>query len=206
MVVKPAISFLARDPDAVLIKDTGIILTSVTGNENYPAPTPALALIKTALDEFVAAVQAAAGKDRMKIAIKNAKRAVLVSLLRQLASYVAGQCAGDMTKLISSGFPVQKPNRQPIGQMQTPRTPQVRRGPLTGEATAVTDRQTGAYIYNWRVALASAPETYVRTVQSTAARVVFSGLTPGAIYLFQVNAVGAAGPSNWSNAASLMVV
>jgi hypothetical protein len=43
------------------------------------------------------------------------------------------------------------------------------------------------------------------TLQGTAAGCTFSGLTPGVNYTIAVNAVGAAGPSNWSNPASLIV-
>jgi hypothetical protein len=63
-----------------------------------------------------------------------------------------------------------------------------------------------AYIYNWRVALASAPDVYLQQTQTTAADDLFSGLTPGQIYLVDVNVVGTAGPSDWSGTAPLMGV
>jgi hypothetical protein len=44
------------------------------------------------------------------------------------------------------------------------------------------------------------------TGQSTAANYTFSGLTPGATYTCAVNAVGAAGPSNWSNPVNQIAV
>jgi predicted phage tail protein len=56
------------------------------------------------------------------------------------------------------------------------------------------------------VALASVPTVYVQTAQTTAARNTFSGLAPGQVYAVEVNAVGSAGASNWSNAADLMVI
>ena len=40
----------------------------------------------------------------------------------------------------------------------------------------------------------------------TAASYVFENLTPGQIYLVDVNVVGSAGPSDYSDAAELMVV
>jgi hypothetical protein len=63
----------------------------------------------------------------------------------------------------------------------------------------------GAYIYNWRVALASAPTVYVKQVQTTAASNTFDGLTPGQIYNVQLNAVGTAGTTDWSGPGELMV-
>jgi hypothetical protein len=62
------------------------------------------------------------------------------------------------------------------------------------------------YTYNWRVALASASTVAVQQGQTTAARNTFANLTPGQIYLVDVNVVGSAGPSDWSDAAQLMVV
>jgi hypothetical protein len=64
----------------------------------------------------------------------------------------------------------------------------------------------GASSYNWRVALASAPNTYVQNAQTIGGRVTFDGLTPGDLYNVDVNAVGAAGPSNWSVAGQLRVI
>ena len=63
----------------------------------------------------------------------------------------------------------------------------------------------GAYTYNWRLALASAPTVYLQTAQTTAARHTFEGLTAGQIYNMQLNAVGTAGESNWSGVTSFMV-
>ena len=110
-----------------------------------------------------------------------------------------------MAKLLSSGFPVQKPDRSKASVPATPVAPRVPQG-LTGEAISATKRVDFTYIYNWRVALASKPDEFVQHVQSTGARTEFEGLTPGQTYLFQCNAVGTAGTSNWSNAGSLMVI
>ena len=64
----------------------------------------------------------------------------------------------------------------------------------------------GAAIYNWRVTTAAQPDVVVQTAQTTAASNVFAGLTPGVIYNLQLNAVGSAGPSDWSDPVPQMVV
>src|SRR5438874_8135206 len=106
MTVKPAIGFLTKDGDAQLDQDTETIIASMTGNANFPTPSPTLTVITTALSAFTVALADAADGGVEKTAIKNAKRAELVSLLRQLSSYVFATADGDMTKLLSSGFPV----------------------------------------------------------------------------------------------------
>jgi hypothetical protein len=79
-------------------------------------------------------------------------------------------------------------------------------GARSGELDASMSPVFGAAIYNWKVMAANAPTVIVQMVQTTAASNVFSGLTPGVIYNIQANAVGSAGPSNWSNPMPLMVV
>ena len=82
MIVKPSITFLTADGDALLATDTGSILKGMTGNANYPTPSPTLALVTTALDDFTTALANAAGGGITLTAIKNDKRAALVVLLR----------------------------------------------------------------------------------------------------------------------------
>ncbi len=127
-------------------------------------------------------------------------------MLRLLASYVHVACEGDLATLTSSGFPVWKPTRTPVGVLPAPATPVLSLGARTGELNASTPPMPNAYIYNWRVALASAPDAYVLEQQTTAASDTFEGLTPGQIYLVDVNAVGSAGPSDWSDTAQQMVL
>jgi hypothetical protein len=82
----------------------------------------------------------------------------------------------------------------------------VAQGPVTGAMAAKTAPIRGAGIYNWRLALASAPTVYAQTKQTPGARVLFAGLNAGEIYNVEVNAVGAAGTSNWSDDATMRVV
>ena len=178
----------------------------MTGNTTYPTPAPALTIVTTAINAFTVAIANAADGGKELTSIKNAKRVELISLLRQLASYVGVTCDSDMTKLLSSGFPVQKPNRTPAVVPPAPVTPLVSQGVRTGELNASTTPVVGAYIYNWRLALAASPSSYVQTAQTTGARNTFDALTAGAIYNVELNAVGTAGASDWSTAADLMVV
>ena len=207
MVVKAAISFLREDTDADFIVNVGTALDG-TGAETgtFPNPVPPINTVKTALDDFVVAKGEAVKGGKQATAVKKAKRAIVVSLMRQLANYVTDTSDGDMTKLLSSKFPTQKPTRQRVGKLTTPSTPTLKYTKISGELDASTPPITGAYTYNWRLALATAPDVYVQTAQTIGGRNLFAELTPGQNYLVQVCAVGAAGPSDWSNTAKLMVV
>jgi hypothetical protein len=206
MIVKPAIGFVRTDSDAQLVTDAETIITSMTDNPRYPTPSPALAVITTAVNDFSISIANAANGGTNLTAIKNAKRTALGALLRELGSYLGVACKGDMADLLSSGFPIQKPKRVPAGVLPAPATPVLSLGTRSGELAANTTRVPNGYTYNWRVAHVSALHTYVQQVQTTAARDIFEGLTPGQIYVVDVNVVGSAGPSDWSDAAQIMIV
>ena len=204
--VKPSIGFLTKDGEDSFTSKTATLLEWMTNNTKYPTPTPALNVIQTAFDAYKLAVAEAAQGGREKTAARNARRAELASLLRQLANYVSSTANGDLETLISSGFPIQKVVRPPIGLLPAPDAPNVSQGELSGTLRAVISPVNGASAYNWRVALASAPTVYVQTAQTTGGRNTFAGLTPGQTYNVEANAVGAAGVSDWSDAGSLMVI
>lgn len=205
LIAKPSISFLTKDSDPKLVIDTESILTGMTNNPSYPASNPSLADVNTAKAEFVTALANAANGGIELTAIKNDKRVALAALLRDLAAYVQVACGGDLTVLLSSGFPIQKPQRFPIGILPAPIISLVL-GALSGGLDAAATPVYGASVYNWRLSRADAPGVFLQTAQTTAASTSFAGLIPGVTYVVQANAVGAAGPSDWSQPVSQMVI
>jgi hypothetical protein len=206
MVVKTSIQFLNTHGDDQLIGDTQAVINGLTNNPSFATPVPALADVSTALAAFTTAVADAVNGGKEQTAAKKARRAELAALLRQLASYVTITSAGDMETLLSSGFPYQKPVRNKVGTLPAPDAPTLRFGVKSGQLDATVAPIYGAGAYNWRLALASAPDTFVQTAQTTGGRYLFEGLTPGKIYSVQASVVGAAGPSDWSDMSDLMVV
>ena len=206
MNIKPAISWLTTDSDAELINDITVVIMGVGGNVAiYPKPLPDMPTIQKSLDNFSAGVAAAADGGPSATSKKNNLRLILTGQVRQLASYVQVACGGDMTNLLLSGFPVQKPTRSPIGVLPAPVNPMLALGSRSGELDASANPVFGASIYNWKLTsnVAGAP---VLTQQTTASYVTFANLTPGVIYTATVNVVGAAGPSDWSQPATQMAV
>ncbi len=206
MTVKPSIGFLTKDGQPLFTDKVTTLLKWTGNNPNYPTPIPALTVVQTAFDAYKVATADAAQGGKENTAIRNARRNELVSLLRQLANYVSATANGDLEILISSGFPIQKPTRAPVGPLSAPNTPILTQGPVTGSVRGVIPPVYGAFSYNWRLALASAPNVYVQTAQTTGGRITFSSLTPGQVYNVDVNAVGSAGTSNWSNVSKLMAL
>lgn len=184
--------------DPKLVITTGSIIMGMTGNPHFPSPTPNLSVLQAARDDFSYALTNAADGGKSLTCIKNAKRAALVLLLRQLAAYLQVACNNDLAALLSSCFPHQKPNRQPVGVLSAPSITRLAPGILSGTLDAVIKPVPGASTYNWRVMLADTPGVVLQTVQTTAASCTISGLTPGLLYQVRVNAIGSAGPGKWS--------
>ena len=206
MIVKPATSWLTTDSDTLLINDVNVIILALTANSAiYKTPTPTLLVITSVWTNFSNAVAALADGGLSATSRKRNTRLVLVGFMRQLAVYVAGACQGDMTNLLLSGFPVQKPTRSPIGKLGTPQNLKVTLGKVSGELDAKVNPVFGAALYNWTCTPTTSGAATL-TAQSTAASYTFGGLTPAVAYVIACNAVGAAGPSSWSNPFTQIVI
>jgi hypothetical protein len=206
MIIKPAISWLNTDSDSELINDITVVILGVGGNPAiYSKPTPDIPSIQLALNNFSTGVAATADGGPSVTSKKNNLRLIVTGMERQLAGYVQTACGGDMTNLLLSGFPVQKPTRAPIGVLAAPSNPVLALGTRSGELDASVNPVFGASTYNWKLtsSVAGAP---VLTEQTTASYVTFASLTPGATFTMTCYVVGAAGPSDWSKAVSQMAV
>jgi hypothetical protein len=206
MIVKPSIGFLKTDRDADLVKAIQKILGMMTGNISYPKAVALLLLVKAALDDFTAGLVLAGDGSHTLVSAKKDKRLALAALVRSLAYDVEVECAGDLTVLLSSGFPIQKPQHFPIGDLPVPAAPALMLGAHSGSLDASVPPVYGAQSYNWQVALASAPNVILQTKETTATYTSFVGLKPGEIYIVQANVSGTAGTSDWSQPTSQMVV
>jgi hypothetical protein len=207
MIVKPAIKWLLQASDAEVLVIVRALLAGIAANAAiFTTPTPDIVSIQAALDAFVSALEDAALGGPAQTAIKNAKRAILAGLVRLLANYVGAVADGDMSILLLSGFPHQKPSRTKVGPLPKPGVPKVVQGTHSGTLASGTAPVYGAGAYNWRLALASAPTVYVQTAQTMGGRVVFAGLTAGQTYNVEVSAAGAEGPSDWSDPGTAMII
>jgi hypothetical protein len=197
-----AVGSLQRDPDAMLIVESLRVVTGMTGNLAYAAPVPKLAEIIAARNDFITAVNAAKG-NTLGVATRRKQRTVLVTLLRNLAHYVQATCGGDLPTLLSSGFTAQR-TRRPIGELPAPVNLRLARGKLSGQLIARFDKHAQAGAYEWRFANAATPTVWTKADTTLAANTTLDGLEPGTQYIVQVRAIGTAGPSDWSDAATLM--
>lgn len=90
--------------DANLNQKAIDVKNSLTDNPNFnPAPL-SLANFITLQEDFETALGMVTSRDRIKIALKNQSRLLLIQGMYQLALEVNAQANGDRAKLLSSGF------------------------------------------------------------------------------------------------------
>lgn len=194
----------ARKIDTDLIAFVRNVITLMTGNAQYPTPSPALTVVTTSVNAFETTVHDALDGGKIAIAARNAARVELLSLVRQLAAYVQGNCGADLVNLIGSGFEaVRAPS--PVGQLDAPGNVRLLLTNMSGQLALRFDKVVNAANYSYQTATDDVgPWTDEKLSSNT--RVLIDGLTPGKTYWARVRANGTAGPSEWSNPATAMAV
>lgn len=194
----------ARKTDTDLIAFTRNVITLMTGNTDYPTPSPTLTVVTTSVNSFETAVHDALDGGKIAIATRNAARNELLSLLRQLAAYVTGNCKADIVVLLGSGFNAVK-TPSPVGVLPAPQNLRLEYTGMSGELRLKFDRVTNAA--NYSIQTATSPDgPWDDQDLSTASRVTIGGLTPGKVYWARACANGSQGSSEYGGPATAMAV
>jgi hypothetical protein len=198
-----ALSF-AKKIDTGLIAFVRNVIALMTNNPQYPTPTPTLAAVTTSVNGFETAVHDALDGGKIAIASRNAARVELLSLMRQLAAYVQGNCNADLLALLSSGFEaVRAPS--PVGVLPAPQNPRLGLTGKSGELLFRFDRVNNAANYSVQTA-PDAEGPWEDEGLFTATRVLIGGLTPGETIWARSCANGSAGASEWSTPTTAMAI
>jgi len=187
-----------------LIPEARNIVTLMTGNESYLAPVPTLAVVTAQINALETAVGEAKDGGKIAIATRNAEQASLLSLLRQLASYVQNNCNEDLVTLLSSGFSAVKAP-SPVGVLPAPQNARLQPTGIGGQLLFVCKRLDNSL--NLTVQYATSPDGPWTTLPpSSTVRVLIDDLKPGTVYWARACGNGSAGPGAWSNPATCMAV
>ena len=172
------------------IQRVGDIVSSMTGNANFPTPSPDLALVTTAEGNLEKAYQAALDKSLTAKAEQRTKNEDLNSLIRQLRDYVNGIANGDEDIVLSSGFEASK-IPAPIGPM--PQIVDVKAKGGDGDGSVFLRWKSVYGAKSYVVEMSTDGISYAPILYPSAASVLVSGLEIGKFYWFQISANGAAG-------------
>jgi hypothetical protein len=206
MIISVLFGWLTKDGQEAFSGKVDAGIQAMTGNTNYTTLASAVTAVGVSYSTYLIAKANAVNGSVEDTAIRDARRNELVDLLRSLLNNINAIANGDVEMLLSSGFPLRKSVRVPIGSLPAPAAPTVKQGPNTGTLRATTPPVYGASLYTARLALASAPTTYVQTKQGTASSFLFEMLTAGELYNVEMNAIGAAGTSDWSDDGTTRVI
>ena len=147
-----AIISYAHVKDNDLTEVGQLIVDRLTGNTNFPNPTPTLIVVQASITDYSMALVKSKDGSKQDTADKNAKRKILEQNLSELANYVNTTAKGNLVMLESSGCPLTK-IPEPIGILPAPESFDVSEGEDPGEAKIdikVVPRASG-YLVLYRV-------------------------------------------------------
>jgi hypothetical protein len=180
------------------------VVILMTGNASYPTPSPKLGTVTTAVDLLDSLAQESMTGDRLKISARRDARKDLLSLMRQLASYVQGNCQDSVTILLSSGFEASR-RPSPVSLPVAPANARLSSGNVSG--SVVLRHQKSVNADNYTVQKATSPDgPFTDYGLSSSTRTVIDDLTPGTKIYVRARANGTMGASDWSNVACTMVI
>jgi len=180
------------------------IVTSMTGNANFPTPSPDLATITTQVNELETASIAAAGGGVDETANMHAKEHVLDLSLKSLAAYVESIANSDPVNAeaiaLSSGMDVKSGGTRSAQQFQVESTGNPGEVKLS---TRSADRAT----FLFQVSTDPVNESSWTSIgQSTRAKMVKTGLVSGVRYYFRVAMIDKNGQNPWSDVKNTIVL
>lgn len=191
--------------DSKLLSRSAQINLAMTGNANFPTPTPTLAALQTALTEFESALAKATTGSELDKAIKNDRRQELIDLLHALGNYVLFTVSGDRTKAVSSGFGIAK-QPEPLPPITKPENLQVTEGLNAGELVIKFKRVLGARCYMIQYAEdTTTGELMWQSQTTTTSRYTLKQLQSGKKYQVRIAVVGTNGQLVYSDAVTRIV-
>jgi hypothetical protein len=205
MRVEKITTGFAKLSDGDFEKKATSIVTSMTGNDNFTKPVPALATVSSAIDDYSSALAAAQTRDRVQIAIKTEKRNALTAILRNLAAYVSFTANGNKSVMVSSGFDLAK---EPVsaGPMQVPANFKAGIGTNVGQAVTTVSRVAGVKAYNHQCTADPLTLTSVWAGNySTLRTFTFEGLDSGKKYWFRVEVIGKNGQVVYTDPVAVII-
>lgn len=175
---------------------------AMTNNPAFPTPVPALSALSAAVSDLQAAETLALTRAKGTAAARNDKRAVVVSLLRQLGGYVQAIADGTpengATIIQSAGIPVRKVT------VRATRVFGAKAGPVTGSAKLTATVAARRASYEWEYST-DGGKTWVGAPSTLQAKTTVTGLPVGTSVLFRYKGVTKTGEGDWSQGLALLV-
>ena len=178
----------------VLVTYAHSVVEGMTGNAAFPTPSPALATVTTAITELQTAETAALARTKGAAAIRNTKKASLITLLQSLRMYVqsiADQNGEQGPAIIqSAGMSVKKTGTRP------PRVFAALAGANSGTVKIVAPSAGHRVSYDWQYNTDG--KTWIDLASTLQAKTLMTGQTPGTVLEFRYRWVTKTGAADWT--------
>ncbi len=204
---KLSIGFSQSSSPTVFAKSSHIYtaLTTAPGSGYFPAPSPTMPIFKAAID--LLGISLNAETTPTVAAAREANRLKVVNLLQKLAAGLELTADGNLVSLAASGYDLKTKPTRSTTPLPPPINLRVATTGTSGEAMCKCKAVPLADTYEceWALDPMHGPWTGISPVSNSQA-IFFTGLDRGKDYYFHVRAIGANGPSGWSDVATMMVV
>ena len=197
-----------RDTDSKVFTKASLIYTALTtapGITYFPVTKPTMLTFKSLINGMQAALSVE--NTTANIALRKQARQALLEQLSILAAGLEITANGNLAQLAATGFDLKtKPSRSnlPTG---IPINLRVNTTGTSGQAHArvVAVNLASSYEGRWTLSPTSGPWNMIAPTTDSQ-NILFSGLQRGEDHYFEVRAIGANGPSGWSDVATMMVI
>lgn len=180
-------------------------LTTAPGSGYFPVTAPTMPVFKTAIDNLQNAESLE--NTQTNAALRKSLRDALIPLMQELALGLELAAKGDMVKLSATGYGLNKKPARSTGTVPAPENLRVSTTGIAGEALCKCSKVPLAVSYEAAYTLDPNTGGWTTITPVTSSQnILFTGLSRGKDYYFRVRAIGANGPSGWSDVATMMVV
>lgn len=191
--------------DDALLAVARTIIAAMTGNANFPTPTPTLAAVTEITDGYEEALSAARYGNRVQKTEKRNQKKVLVDILDLLGLYVLMAAEGSLAVLQSSGFPMTQQGGPAI--ITKPTNLKLSLGDLPGQLWLKFGRVEYMRIYIYQYALGELTEStqWTTAAMGTTCKYLFTGLPSRQQVYVRVVVIGTDSQEIASDAVSMVV-
>ncbi|HZF47710.1 MAG TPA: fibronectin type III domain-containing protein [Polyangiaceae bacterium] len=170
------------------------IVTRMTGNPSFPAPTPPLPEVSAALDALATREELAQGRGKGMVQERDVALRGAHSHMTMLKAYVQVTANAEPEKaeaiVLSSGMDVAKPRtwtKPPI---------EAKHGDAPGRVVLDTKALPKPVQYRWQ--MSTDQGTWTDLTETFKTKTTVEGLVPARVYSFRLRTVTNNGPSEWS--------
>lgn len=192
-----------KDEELMVLSYT--VINAMEGNPNFPNPSPGLLEIQELLNAFINKLKISRKRGSPEdTAAKNESRIPLVDQLKRLSYYVNTTSKGQLSVLLSSGFPTTSMSNSSLVPTRVEKIT-LTDGRQSGQIRLdfIPQKETRIYEYCYKMVEGNDLWSDRMTTTSSKGNII-APLVVGNLYEVKVRGVNRQGAGDWSNTVSIM--